>query len=141
MADNIENILKEYGQSKKEIIALYLFGSYAEGKQKPNSDIDIAVLTEPYINKKESFISRLNFKNDIAKLLNKEIDLVIFQETGEFLSYQIIKNGKLVFERDKDKLSLFKSKKIVQYLDYQFLLNEMQKGMIAAMRREVVNGR
>lgn len=141
MVNNLEEILKEYGQGKKEITALYLFGSYAEGKQRPNSDIDIAILTEPYMNKQESFISRLNFKNDIAKLLKKDIDLVIFQETGEFLSYQIIKNGKLVFERDKDKVSLFRSKKIVQYLDYQFLLNKMQKGMTSAMRREALNGR
>ncbi|MEW6088421.1 MAG: nucleotidyltransferase domain-containing protein [bacterium] len=137
----MEKILKEYGQGNEEIIALYLFVSYAEDKQRPESDVDIAVLTEPYKNKQESFMSRLKFKNDIAKLLNKEIDLVIFQETGEILSYQIIKNGRVVFERDRDKLSLFKSKTIVQYLDYQFLLKKMQKGMIVAIRKEALNGR
>ena len=40
-----EEIAKYFG-TKKEVIAVYLFGSFAEGKERPFSDIDIGILLD-----------------------------------------------------------------------------------------------
>ncbi len=45
---NIVEILKKYFEEKKEVKAVYLYGSSACGKNTIKSDIDIALLTEPY---------------------------------------------------------------------------------------------
>jgi len=47
----------------KDVVAFYLFGSYAEGKQTPASDVDLAVLldmgfpVERYFEKKLELLS------------------------------------------------------------------------------------
>lgn len=46
--DETIDILREWAESKAEVIALAIFGSYARGEQDKNSDLDIAVLlTDP----------------------------------------------------------------------------------------------
>jgi len=37
----LEEKIKNYFKNKKEVIAVYLFGSYAEGREHDLSDIDI----------------------------------------------------------------------------------------------------
>ncbi len=52
------------------------------------------------------------------------------------LAYQVLKYGRLFYEQDKDTHRAFAARKILLYLDFQFLEKRMQKGMINAMRRE-----
>lgn len=47
MEKTIDNILKEFVRKSNEFLnsdEIYLFGSYAKGTEKPDSDIDIAVI-------------------------------------------------------------------------------------------------
>ncbi|MGA1823923.1 MAG: nucleotidyltransferase domain-containing protein [bacterium] len=40
----LEEKIKTYFKNKNEVVAIYLFGSYAKGKQLSASDIDIGIL-------------------------------------------------------------------------------------------------
>lgn len=40
-------LLVQYFQRRPEFTAAYLYGSYDEGVARPDSDVDIAVLTDP----------------------------------------------------------------------------------------------
>jgi len=44
---DFEPVLAGYFEKKTEVIAAYLFGSYAEGVARSDSDVDIAVIIEP----------------------------------------------------------------------------------------------
>jgi len=39
----IEETLKKYFAAQKDVVAVYLFGSYARGNERPGSDVDVAV--------------------------------------------------------------------------------------------------
>ncbi len=137
--DSIEILidpLTEYFHSKEEIIAAYIFGSYAIGRPNPQSDLDIAILAPPFKNRTESFYARARYQTEISKLLRKEVDVVLLQEAGESLSYQILKHGRLVYEKDMSAHRFFVARRMVQCLDFQYYEQIMQKGMIAAMKRK-----
>jgi len=133
----ITEIINNYLIDKKEVKAAYLFGSTVSGKDVAGSDVDIALLTEPYKDRRESYRGRFRYQAEISRLIGRDVDLVFLQETGELLSFQILKKGKVIFERDKDALRGFRASRVIQCLDFRFLMKRMEKGMIAAMRNEI----
>jgi len=80
-----------------EIIAAYLFGSYAKDQAKEKSDVDIAVLLKD--NKQRSF-QYLGFKVSLEKALDWEVDLTILNQAGEILKHQVRKYGYILYDVD-----------------------------------------
>ena len=91
--------------------AVYLFGSYARGKQKPHSDIDLCAITETRISKKT--------KNKILSLASKKIETHILSDLPLYIQFSVFKEGKPIFVNSEDSLNEIKWKTIRLYLDFQ----------------------
>lgn len=123
-----EEILN-YFKNKKGIIAIYLFGSYAEGKKIHSNDIDIGILLDKtnqgIINerRKDCFVQ-------LGRVSRKDIHPVILNLASEELMRQIFLKGKCLLVNDSMKLARFKMfmfSKIAEFGDYR---NQMQSGFI-----------
>ena len=79
-----------------EIKLIYLFGSQAKGCSTANSDWDIALLND----RKLDPLKRWQLSEELAELLNSDVDLVDLLEASTVLQMQVITQGKLLFERD-----------------------------------------
>ena len=88
--------LKKIEDLKKKIVPLLkkegvkkagIFGSYARGEQKKNSDIDILV----EIKKDISLLDLIGLQLDIEKVLKKKIDLMEYNEIHKMLKQRILK--------------------------------------------------
>ncbi len=86
---------KEFETLKKRIIKLLkekgikkagIFGSYARGDQKKNSDIDIII--EP--SKKTSGFNFFGFQNEISEKLKKKVDLVTYEGINHLIRERIL---------------------------------------------------
>jgi predicted nucleotidyltransferase len=77
--------------------AIYLFGSYASGLQKENSDIDLAILLAPNEAKKIANFVMSDLQNELEKTLNKDVDLLNLRNVSTVFQFQIISKGKLIF--------------------------------------------
>ena len=84
-------------KGKREIIAVYVFGSRAMGKDKKASDVDIALLLD---DREASNFPYLEFKVTLERVLNKNVDLIILNQAGEILKHQVRKYGKTIYESD-----------------------------------------
>ena len=85
----------EFEKIKKQIIKILkekkiqkagIFGSYARGDQKKNSDIDI--LIQP--TKKLSGFEFFGFQDFLEKKLNKTIDLITYKSINQRIKEQIL---------------------------------------------------
>ena len=132
--EKLKDKIIEYFQNKKEVIAVYLYGSIVTGKDAEESDVDIALLTTPYKDFMESQRARVRYQTEISRLIEREVDLVFLQEAGELLSYQILIKGQIVVETDKEIHRSYRAYRLIKYLDFQYLEDRMKKGMITAMR-------
>lgn len=132
--EKLKDKIIEYFQDKKEVITVYLYGSIVTGKDAMKSDVDIALLTNPYKNLMESQRARVRYQTEISRLIEREVDLVFLQEAGELLSYQILSKGQVVVETDKETHRSFRAYRLIKCLDFQFLEDRMKKGMVTAMR-------
>jgi hypothetical protein len=68
-----------------------IFGSYALGKQKKNSDIDI--LIEPAKNMGFGFAG---LEKQLEKTLNKKVDLVTYNGISPYLKKKVLKQEKRI---------------------------------------------
>jgi len=82
LKSKIISIIKKQGIKKAGI-----FGSYATGEQKKNSDIDI--LIEP--TKEMGFFDIIRIENELGKRLNKKIDLITYAGINSLLKDRILK--------------------------------------------------
>ena len=79
----IVEVLKENGVAKAGI-----FGSYAHGKQKKNSDIDILIEVK---GRKFSLLDLIGLEMKLSKILGKKVDLLTYKGINHLLRKRILK--------------------------------------------------
>jgi len=109
----IQPVLAENG-----VVFAYLFGSQATEKAHANSDFDLAIyLAEP--NEKERLETKLFLTSKLASLLKKNVDIVVLNDIqNNFLLFDILHEGKLIFDTDENFRFYFETKKRHEALDF-----------------------
>jgi len=115
------DLLKQFFEKKSYIKVAYLFGSQAEEKASPLSDVDIGVLIDEKMGKEQRLELKLELISELSKLLKTDkIDLIIMNNASINLNYEIIKCGKILFEKDAASRILFESMILSKYLDRRY---------------------
>jgi len=114
--------LRKIFEKIREVKLVYYFGSRAEGKAGPLSDHDFAVYLKSG-SRKRRFNIRLELMAKIGRLLKTDdVDVVILNDLENTeMSYLIIANGRLIFEREPYKV-LVEPRILHEYFDYRDML-------------------
>ncbi len=123
----IEEKISEYFTNKKEIAAVYVFGSFALGKQRNMSDVDIGILFDEG-SIENSGKKKIEYMLDLARILRKDIHLTILNDASEELLRQIFRKGKCILVNNQKKLSAYKMIKFAKIADFGFYRSQMQAG-------------
>jgi predicted nucleotidyltransferase len=95
-----------------DVSALFSFGSLAEGRLTPLSDLDFAVLISSRLSKRERFEKHIELIGVFNSVLRTdEIDLVVLNDAPLKFSHQILKTGKLLHISNRFELIDFSEKK------------------------------
>lgn len=120
-----------------DVMAVYLFGSRAMGREHPLADYDYGILTYSKGHQKGgefyfelydllSEISPRSFQNDV-------IDIVFVRDVGLELRAHIVRYGKLLYDRNRDARFEFESQTTLLYCDYRPILLEMDQAILEAL--------
>jgi len=110
--------LKNYFHSRDDIIAAYIFGSYASMRTVAESDIDIAVLLDEEINiEKFGFIKQEITENIMELLSFDKVDIAILNSAPPLLCHEVIKKGNLIYAGDEEERTAFTAKATMRYID------------------------
>ena len=116
---HIDKFIKEF-----DISLIYIFGSFAKGTNRPNSDIDIAVLLDREID----VYTKLDILGELVDIFKREdIDLVILNNVNEVLKFQIIKYGKIIYMESLYTKVMFESRTMSEYMDKEHFRNTQAK--------------
>jgi predicted nucleotidyltransferase len=125
----LEGKIQNYFRGKKEIAAVYLFGSFASGKFTETSDIDLAVLFEhSWVESAESLKEK--YMSELGRILRKDIDIIVMNTAGEMLLNQIYKKGKPIVNQNMKFEKIFRIKAFMVYSDFEFYLKHIQHHFI-----------
>lgn len=117
-------------EKEKGVLFAYIFGSQALGKTNFESDIDIAVyLDEKRV--KDLFEKRLSLIGKLEGILKKQTEVVVLNEIKSiFFKFVIIKEGKIIFERDQKKRVEFELSTIQEYFDFKPFIEKYDQAFI-----------
>ena len=118
----IKRLTEVFGQFP-EIRAVYVFGSAATGKQRPDSDLDLAVLA-----RNDSFQTQ---KLDVLTTLTRQgfdnIDLVFLNTADTVTQYEAVRLNKLIYSTADFDRGAYYSKIVRLYLDLLPYLDVQRK--------------
>ena len=77
----IDNIIEPL-KKNRDVISIYLFGSYARGREKPFSDIDICVIADKHAN-----------RDEILSHSSKKIDIAVFHDLPLSMRFRVLKDS------------------------------------------------
>ncbi len=104
----------------KRILICYLFGSRTS-ENRPHSDLDIAVYTSSDFSWQDYYL----LYGEITKALKSDrVDLIWLNNAEPILSFEIIRNGKVIYHVDDDLLNEFELKTKKNYYDYRLYLKK-----------------
>ncbi|MCR4407963.1 MAG: nucleotidyltransferase domain-containing protein [Anaerolineae bacterium] len=92
--------LTAYFAAQSDIVAAYLFGSRATGRAREESDVDVAVLLDEE-DSVARFERRLQLMTEMSDVCGREADVIVLNDASPILQHQVLKHGRLLYERDR----------------------------------------
>lgn len=124
---NIENRLdklKTYFKNNKDILAVWIVGSYGTEYQRENSDIDFAILYNSDID----IIHEMKCEGEISDIIKFEnIDTINLKKAPITLQFKAIKEGRSIFEEDFVKVSDYIEFVSKIYYDARYYINAFDR--------------
>lgn len=100
------------------VVAASLFGSQADGRAGPLSDIDVAVWLEPGLGTQARFHLGLALSAAAARALaTDEVDLVVLNDVPPLLAHRVMSRRMMILERDRVGRVRLETQALLQYLD------------------------
>lgn len=108
-----------YFQHLADIVTVYLFGSYAKGKQRSNSDMDLGLVFQHGMDEMERFERKLEIASDLEDLLDIPVDVVDLCSADPFFLHQVLLSKELLVERSTEQRVAFEVESRRRYFDMQ----------------------
>jgi len=130
-----------YLQTQPDVVVAYLFGSLAQGRATPRSDIDIAVLLKSVPEPPEDTLDRqLQLMDDFRRFTDREVDVVILNTAPPVLKDQILRYGRRLYESDRATRVDFEVRTGQEYADLKPMYNFFNQDLFQKIK-EVGLGR
>lgn len=112
--------------------SVYFFGSRVTGKAVKNSDYDFAVLFDDTTSKEDRFDLKLKLMVKLLKAVKTDaVDLVVLNDLPSlFFRYIIIKEGKLIYQKNDLETVEFESRTLGLYFDFRPFLEEYNRSYL-----------
>ncbi len=135
MNKKLSETISDYFKNKNEVIAVYLFGSYASENNRPFSDIDIGILLN-FVDQKFANQQKIRYMTELSRIVRKDVHPVILNFASEVLMKQIYSKGRCILINDSKELSKYKMTMYARIADFAYYLDKMQKGFIRRTMKE-----
>lgn len=127
LSDGERQIILNRLRAKLNAVTIFLFGSMALGSTHSDSDVDIAFISPHKHHGYEVFL----VAQELATLLNKEIDLIDLQRASTVMQIQVIQTAECLYDECATDTMLLKVKWMKEYArlneERQCILNQIKE--------------
>jgi predicted nucleotidyltransferase len=133
MLMDVEKISRHLQVSLPDVLAIYLFGSYASGAFEAHSDLDVAVL----LTSKADPVSLWRLSGELADIAGIPVDLVDLGAASTVFQHQVLTKGQCLWARNSS-VGLFEA----FVLSEKTSLDAARAGLLEDIQKEgMVHGR
>lgn len=98
----IQQIIADYFKTQP-VLKAWIFGSFARGEEKPDSDVDILFIPDYNSGKPFTLFTHGGMYMDLKKLLGREVDLVVEGTLRPYAVESANRDKKLIYERKSEE--------------------------------------
>ncbi|MCX7681172.1 MAG: nucleotidyltransferase domain-containing protein [Anaerolineae bacterium] len=100
------------------VVLAYLFGSQAEGKAGPLSDVDIAGLLGPQVPEERWTQVQIDLINDLIGLFHRDdVDVTLLNRATPVLAQEVVRSGQVIYEAEPGARIDFQVAALRRYVD------------------------
>lgn len=111
IAQRIRRVFEKY----PEVEAVFLFGSYAEGRARPDSDLDLALVGP----RAELAPRKLDMLTDLVRAGFDRVDLVLLDGADPALRFEAVRPNRLIYARPGFDRGSYYSLALREYFDFE----------------------
>jgi len=112
MKDLVDIILRDFLSAQ----AIYLFGSHARGEQRPESDIDLAVLLPANAARAAGALRLSDTALALSRQARRDVDLVNLRLASTVFQNQVVHTGLLLYCGDEQARQEFEMLTLSSYI-------------------------
>ncbi len=120
--DKLDIIFGKYG-----LLAVYLFGSHADGTAKAGSDYDLGLLFKERPSFEQAVIMETEIAEKVSEILAAEVDTVTLNLASIEMKFTVIKQGVVIYSQNDELRTDFEDIAIRDYLDFKPFLDTFSK--------------
>lgn len=122
-----EQLIRALRELLPECVAIYRFGTWGTADERPDSDIDLAVLPAAPIDP----VRRWELAQKLASLAGRDVDLVDLLRASTVLCMQVVAHGERLYSVDDNIVAQFEDGVFSSYAR----LNEERRHILADVRQ------
>lgn len=123
-----KNKILEFLNANIKLNLVYIFGSFAKGEGREDSDIDIGILSSEKVDSYELFI----MANELSFLVKKDVQIINLSEASTVFKAQIVGTGELIYSLDENLKAEFEIRSFKEYIK----LNEERQVILDSIKRD-----
>ena len=108
--------------------AIYAYGSFARGDERPDSDLDVAVLLPP----KAQIPDKLGLMAELSRAVGREVDIVNLRDASLDLVRDVLRDGRQLLVRRPSDVLVWEAERMTDYM----LFNPRRAEIVSMYMRE-----
>jgi len=115
----------------QRLAAVYLFGSFAAGREGPLSDVDVAVLLAEKVPAGQYDALTIDYYGEVAHALGTgEVSVVLLNRSSLPLRYEVVRGGRVLLDRLPAERLAFEVRTLDEYMDFKPLLDAYDDALL-----------
>jgi len=128
-APSFEALRALLAEAPADVVAAYLFGSVARGTASASSDLDLALLLGGAAARTLE-TRQLDFEGKLERAIKRPVQIVILNDAPPDLVHRVLRDGRLLLERDRAARLRFEVRARSLYFDLlPFLLRYRKRAL------------
>lgn len=112
--------LSEQFRTDPQVVALYLFGSFARGTEGPLSDVDLALLIDPAVPRAQFEGLTLDYLTAINRRLGTdEVSFILLNDAPLTFRYEVVRTGRILVDNQPEVRLAFEVRTEDLYMDFK----------------------
>ncbi|MDH3814665.1 MAG: nucleotidyltransferase domain-containing protein [Acidobacteriota bacterium] len=121
-----QSVTEELASADDRLVAAYLFGSVARGTDSSNSDIDVGILLRTAPSGELNDL-RFELEGHLERALGRRTQVVILNNAPPDLLHRVLRDGRLLVERDRAARIRFEVRARNEYFDLLPILKRYRR--------------
>lgn len=109
--DKDKNVIVKFITDKLNVEFIYLFGSFARGEGREDSDIDIALFSIEKLNSYDLFV----LANNLSFELKRDVQIIDLKSITTVFAAQIVSNKEILYSNSEENSSKYDVKILKEY--------------------------